>query len=206
MSNNNHTLYNFRRCPYAMRARMALWHAGIIPATIIEVDFKNKPPEMLEISPKGSVPVLHLEDGTVIDESLDIVRWALAQNDPDGWLIDDESGAELIDIMTTQGGKFKSQLDRYKYPDRYPDEDCSGAQDNARAYLEGLNTRLENHAYLCGDARSYIDICIFPFIRQCANTNRDWFDGLPLPALQKWLATHLEWALFQTIMDKKIAA
>lgn len=203
--NNNHTLYNFRRCPYAMRARLALWGSGIIPETIIEVDFKNKPSSLMEISPKGTVPVLHLSDGRGIDESLDIVKWALGQNDPEGWMIDDADGAELIDTMTTQGGKFKSQLDRYKYPDRYPDEDTSNAQDNARSYLEGLNERLENYAYLCGDTRSYIDICIFPFIRQCANTNRDWFDALPLPALQKWLQQHLEWDLFQTIMDKNLS-
>ena len=91
-----------------MRARLSLWQADIIPEKIIEVDFKNKPPEMLKISPKGSVPVLHLEDGTVIDESLDIVKWALSQNDPEGWLIDDADGEELIGVMTTQGGKFKS--------------------------------------------------------------------------------------------------
>ena len=147
---------------------------------------------------------MHLEDGTVIDESLDIVKWALSQNDPEGWLIDDADGEELIDVMTTQGGKFKSQLDRYKYPNRYPDEDCSGAQEQARGYLEDLNIRLENHAYLCGDKRSYVDVAIFPFIRQCANPNREWFDALPFSALQKWLAQHLEWDLFQTIMKKEL--
>ena len=89
MAGNNHILYNFRRCPYAMRARMALSYTGLMPATVIEVDFKNKPPEMLAISSKGSVPVLHLESGTVIDESLDIMRWALAQNDPEDWLAGD---------------------------------------------------------------------------------------------------------------------
>ena len=203
--NNNHTLYSFRRCPYAMRARMALWQASIIPETIVEVDLKNRPQALYDLSPKGSVPVLHLEDGTVIDESFDIMLWALKRNDPKGWLIDDPDGEQLIDIMTTQNGAFKSQLDRYKYPTRYPDEDCSGAQAKAQGYLEDLDARLGNGKFLCGDQRSYVDVAIFPFIRQCANTNRDWFDGLPLPNLQKWLAQHLEWDLFQTIMEKQKA-
>lgn len=204
--NNNHTFFNFRRCPYAMRARMALWQAGTIPGNIVEVDLKDRPQALYDISPKGSVPVLQLEDGTVIDESLDIMQWALSQNDPGGWFIDDPKVVDLIDIMTKQNGKFKSQLDRYKYPTRYPDEDCSGAQEKAQSYLEMLDQRLSDNRYLFGAQRSYADVAIFPFIRQCANTNREWFDSLPLPNLQRWLIEHLEWDLFQTIMDKKIAA
>lgn len=205
MSGNKHTLYNFRRCPYAMRARMALWQAGIIPE-IIEVDLKNRPPVLYELSPKGSVPVLHLDDGSVIDESVDIMLWALEQNDPDGWLGEAEDAPALIEPTTSQTGWFKNALDRYKYPTRYPDEDCSGARDKGLEYLQQLEDRLGAQRYLCVDHITYADIAIFPFIRQFANTDRDWFDALPLTKLQDWLAGHLESPLFKTIMEKRKTA
>ena len=202
MTNNQHTLYNFRRCPYAMRARMALWVSGIIPY-VIEVDLKDRPPRLLVLSPKGSVPVLQTADGTVIDESIDIMRWALNQNDPDGWLRDADDAQSLIKPTTSQTGWFKNALDRYKYGARYPDEDCSGARDSGQDYLERLNARLKQTKYLCADHITYADIAIFPFVRQFANTDRDWFDALPLPELQKWLAIHLESPLFRAIMEKQ---
>ncbi len=202
MTNKNvHTLYNFRRCPYAMRARMALWKSGIIP-TIIEVDLKDRPPALYDLSPKGSVPVLQTADGRVIDESIDIMLWALNQNDPDGWLNAGEGAKTLIDPTTSQVGWFKNALDRYKYGTRYPDEDCSGARDKGEEYLQQLNTRLSGAKYLCADHITYADIAIFPFIRQFANTDRTWFDALPLPKLQAWLDSHLNSPLFKTIMEK----
>lgn len=202
MAGKNHILYNFRRCPYAMRARMALWKSGIIPE-IIEVDLKDRPQALYDLSPKGSVPVLQTAEGTVIDESLDIMRWALNQNDPDGWLSDAEDAQSLIEPTKSQVGWFKNALDRYKYPTRYPDEDCSGAREKGVEFLQHLNARLQNTKYLCADHITYADIAVFPFIRQFANTKRDWFDELPLKKLQDWLAFHLESALFKTIMEKR---
>lgn len=194
-------LYSFRRCPYAMRARMAMAMAKI-PYEKIEVELKNKPDHMLQISPKGTVPVLWLEDTqVVIEESLDIMRWALEQNDPECWLsYDRELGDALIE---ENDGAFKRALDRYKYPSRYPDEDCSGAKGQALQFLEKLNDLLESRPHLLLDRTSLIDIAIFPFIRQCANVDRGWFDGLALPHLQDWLGYYLDSALFSEIMRKE---
>lgn len=199
---NRHYLYSFRRCPYAMRARMALLYAGI-PVDIEEVDFKNKPATMLNISPKGTVPVLRRTDGAVIDESLDIMLWALEQHDPEGWR--DADQAETKALITENDGPFKAALDRYKYPTRYPDEDCSGARDQGKDFLMALNTRLTAQPYLCGDHITLAAIAIFPFIRQFANTDRAWFDSLPIGPLHNWLSARLESALFKTIMEKNRA-
>lgn len=196
-------LYTFRRCPYAMRARLALMVAGIA-CELREVKLANKPPEMLEISPKATVPVLQLPDGTVIDESIDIMRWALAQNDPEGWLDGDE--APLID---RNDGSFKRHLDRYKYPTRYPDEaggdEATFRYDNQTkglTILIDLDMRLGGQGQLCGARRTLADMAIFPFVRQFANTDRDWFDEQGLPHLHDWLEGHLASDLFASIMPK----
>ena len=191
-------LYSFRRCPYAMRARMALMASGQ-SVRLREVVLRDKPLEMLEASPKGTVPVLILEDGTVIDESLDVMAWALSQNDPGGWLAAD--GEALI---AEADGPFKKALDRYKYPNRYEDEGVDKLEQRAkgREFLAKLDGILKDQTYLLGDAISKADIAIFPFVRQFANTDRPWFDAEPLPHLQRWLAAHLESELFQSIMKK----
>ena len=193
-------LYSFRRCPYAMRARMAMAVSGILYEKV-EVDLKSKPEHMLSISPKGTVPVLWLENTqTVIEESLDIMRWALKQNDPEQWL---EYDLEAGDILLQENdGAFKAALDRYKYPSRYPDEDCSGARDRALQFFEKLNGFLESHKCLLSDHTSFVDIAIFPFIRQCANVDRAWFDSLAVPHLHDWLGCYLESTLFCKIMRK----
>ncbi len=192
-------LYSFRRCPYAMRGRMGLYYAGII-CELREVVLRDKPQEMLDISPKGTVPVLQLSDGSILEESLDIMRWALDQNDPDGWRGGDAD--EINNLIAENDGPFKKALDRYKYPGRYPDEDCSGAREDGEAFLKQLNERLEQHRYLISERISFADIAIFPFIRQFANTDRTWFDGLPYTPLQHWLEAHLQSDLFQAIMPK----
>lgn len=173
------------------------------PVDIEEVDFKNKPAAMLEISSKGTVPVLQCTDGTVIDESLDIMLWALGQNDPEGWMATDQG--EIKTLIAENDGPFKAALDRYKYPTRYPDEDCSGARDHGEDFLQKLNTRLGAQPFLCGDHITMADIAIFPFIRQFANTDREWFDSLALSPLQNWLSARLEGDLFKTIMEKNRA-
>jgi glutathione S-transferase len=186
-------LYSFRRCPYAMRARLAL----LVSETRVElreVKLRAKPDAMLAASPKGTVPVLVLPHGAVIDESLDVMHWALGRNDPEGWLTRD--APELIAI---NDGPFKHHLDRYKYPDRY---DVDPLEHRARAadLLAPLESRLRAHANICDGRRGLTDMALLPFIRQFAETDRDYFEGLPLPKLQEWLARHLASPLFERIM------
>ncbi|WP_296715896.1 glutathione S-transferase [Erythrobacter sp.] len=196
-------LYSFRRCPYAMRARMALWTAGVA-VELREVKLAAKPPQLAEASPKATVPVLVLEDGTVLDESLAIMRWALAQNDPEGWLAGDDPA-----LISRNDGPFKHHLDRYKYPNRYPDE-AGGDEATFRldhrthglSVLLDLDARLGMSAYLRGDRPTLADIALFPFIRQFANTDRDWFDAQGLPHVQEWLERHLASDLFKAVMPK----
>jgi glutathione S-transferase len=188
-------LYSFRRCPYAMRARLALL-VSETDCEIREVKLANKPAAMLAASPKGTVPVLILQDGLVQDESLDIMRWALAQNDPENWLSGDS--AELI---AANHGPFKHHLDRYKYPDRHGSDP---AQHRAAAIelLRPLEERLSSTLYLCGATRTLTDMAIMPFVRQFAQTDRTYFDGLTLPGLQAWLARHLASPLFTQAMAR----
>lgn len=200
MQMTHHLLYSYRRCPYAMRARMALVTAGI-PCEVHEIVLRDKPPHMLEISPKGTVPVLQTLDGQVIDESLDIMRWALGQNDPAGWLILDLD--EMASLIEQNDDAFKAALDRYKYPGRFEGEDCSTARGQALEVLSQWNERLLRHDHLCGDPVSMADIAIFPFVRQFANVDRAWFDSLEMEPLQRWLSGHLEGELFKTIFKKQ---
>ncbi|MEM9501596.1 MAG: glutathione S-transferase [Pseudomonadota bacterium] len=192
-------LYSFRRCPYAMRARMALWIAGIT-VELREVKLADKPPELVEASPKATVPVLVIEDGEVLDESLAIMRWALAQNDPEGWLAGKDAA-----LINRNDGPFKHHLDRYKYPVRYNHEPDHGTVDHRSeglAILNELEKRLVDQPELCGDTRTFTDIALFPFIRQFANTDRAWFDAQDLPHLQTWLEEHIASDLFASIMPK----
>lgn len=192
-------LYSFRRCPYAMRARMALWMAGIA-VELREVKLANKPPELVEASPKATVPVLVLDDGTVIDESIAVMRWALSQNDPEGWLDGDDAG-----LIAQADGPFKHHLDRYKYPNRYEDEADAGEIDHQAqglAILQQWNARIAKHGQLTRATRSLADIALFPFIRQFANHKRDWFNAQDLPHLHPWLEAHIASDLFKNIMPK----
>ena len=193
------TLYSFRRCPYAMRARMAILKSKL-QVEIREVVLRDKPASMLEASPKGSVPVLILNEGTILEESLDIALHVLNQNDPDNILNGNNQLFE--DLISENDGYFKKALDRYKYPSRYPDEDTSKARDIGEKFLDRLNRLLSETGYLNGSKLSITDICIFPFIRQFANTDREWFDGLPYSALQKWLEECLDSDLFKKCMIK----
>ena len=184
-------LYSFRRCPYAMRARMALLVSGATFG-IHEVQLSDKPAALLAASSKGTVPVLVLRDGTVIDESIDIMRWALQRHDPEDWLAGED--AALIAMFD---GAFKHHLDAYKYGDDPLAERAAGL-----AMLQGLEERLVGAANLCGEARAMTDIAIMPFVRQFAMVDRAWFDALPLPQVQDWLARHLASPLFIAAMAK----
>jgi glutathione S-transferase len=192
------TLYSFRRCPYAMRARMALRYSGV-PVEIIEVSLKAKPAEMLAISPKGTVPVLNAE-GRVIDESLEIMRWALALNDPDDWLLAGDSRIDELIEANDQG--FKVHLNRYKYAERYPEQPMEFYRAEGAVFLQRLEGLLNDRDYLLTDHPSLADIALLPFVRQFAHVDREWFAQTPYPRLQAWLQRLLESELFTSIMKK----
>lgn len=191
-------LYSFRRCPYAMRARMGIVSSGI-KVELREVLLKDKPAEMVAASPKATVPVLIATDGTIVDESLDVMLWALEQNDPEHWLSE-----EALKLVAHNDGPFKAALDRYKYPNRYADETINrdGQRDICAAAFEGYEDRLKRQKFLLGDKPSLADNAIFPFVRQCANVDRAWFDAQPWSHLQQWLNHFLSSDRFDYIMRK----
>lgn len=186
-------LYSFRRCPYAIRARLALAISDT-HCEIREVRLRAKPASMLAASPKGTVPVLVLPDGRVIDESLDIMRWALARQDPEGWLERDDPA-----LIAVNDGAFKRALDGYKYPGRHG-ADPLPHRDAGLALLAHIDARLARSGQLCGTRRGLADAAILPFVRQFAAVDRSWFDDLPLPHLHHWLDDHLASDLFAIIM------
>lgn len=192
-------LYSYRRCPYAMRARMAL-HYAEIAVEIREISLRQKPVHMLQVSPKGTVPVLVLSDGSVIDQSLDIMRWALKVADKDGWL---NADAELTaNLICENDGAFKQNLDRYKYADRYPQQPAEFYRAQGEIFLARLDSMLAKNAFLLGAKLSLADIAIFPFIRQFAAVDADWFDNSDYQHLQRWLNYLLVSPLFCKIMEK----
>ncbi|CEL29687.1 glutathione S-transferase [Pseudomonas fluorescens] len=192
------TLYSFRRCPYAMRARMALRYCGV-PVEIVEVSLKAKPAEMLAISPKGTVPVLDA-DGQVIDESLEIMRWALAKNDPQDWLLSGD--ARVAELIEANDQVFKVHLNRYKYAERYPEQPMEVYRAEGEMFLRRLEELLEGRDYLLTDHPSLADIALLPFVRQFAHVDREWFAQTPYVRLQAWLQRFLESELFTSIMKK----
>ena len=193
--------YSFRRCPYAMRARMALAYANI-KVEHREILLKKKPQSMLQYSPKGTVPVLVVGD-SVIDESLAIMHWALEHNDRDNWLLNDDRvlQKEMRELITLNDEKFKPQLDHYKYSDRHELSEES-YRNQSEWFLELLNNKLSKQYYLIGKKITMADIAIFPVIRQYAFVNKTWFDQTAYCHLQKWLENHIQSSLFQSIMHK----
>ncbi|MBD8548431.1 glutathione S-transferase [Sphingomonas sp. CFBP 8760] len=189
----DHILYSFRRCPFAMRARLALAVSGV-RYELREVRLSTKPPELLVMSPKGTVPVLVTAEGAVIEESLAIMRWALRIRDPQDWLARDDPA-----LIATNDGVFKHHLDRYKYPDRHG-SDAARHRDLGFAFLQDLETRIGLAGHLCGTEAGLTDAAVMPFVRQFAGVDWPWFDNLPLPRLKAWLAEHLASALFERIM------
>lgn len=176
-----------------MRARLALMVSGAA-CELREIRLSAKPEAMLAVSPKGTVPVLVLPGGQVIEQSIDIMRFALGRHDPEGWLTRDD--AELI---AANDGRFKRDLDGYKYPERH-DGDPHLHRERGLGFLRELDARLAASGQLCGSSRGMADAAIMPFVRQFAAVDRDWFDGQSLPHLQRWLAGHLASALFEAIM------
>jgi len=160
------------------------------------VKLSAKPEAMLAVSPKGTVPVMVMPDGEVIDQSIDIMRRVLAANDPEGWLDRDDPA-----LIAVNDGSFKHDLDRYKYPERHG-SDALIHQESALAFLRDLDGRLAIHGQLCGAARGLADMAVFPFVRQFASVDTVWFAGLDLPHVQRWLAGHVKSALFAAVMEK----
>ena len=195
-------LYSFRRCPYAMRARLALRVAG---QTVEhrEIELKHKPAAMLQASPKGTVPVLVLMDGSVLEQSLDIMRWALKRHDPEAWLPTDEASRQDVWALIAQNdGDFKFHLDRYKYPHRYELADGFEHRAQASVFLKTLAQRLAANAYLSGPRFGIADAAILPFVRQFAHTEKAWFAQQNWPALAQWLAAFEASAAFAQVMEK----
>lgn len=201
-------LYSFRRCPYAMRARLALAVSGE-PHELREVVLRNKPAEMLAASPKGTVPVLVLPGGEVIDESLDVMLWALRRNDRQGWLAPARGSLDdMLALIASNDGAFKRSLDRYKYPNRYAEESTGDAEAFAQlqrglgaAWLLRLDGMLAG-GWLYGARASLADMALLPFVRQFAHTDPDWFVKQPWPRLQVWLAQFEASALYAGVMEK----
>jgi len=197
-------LYTFRRCPYAMRARMALILADV-QCELREVLLSNKPQAMLDISPKGTVPVLQFADGSVLEESLDIMLWALNQSDVDTWLKPAHAHLDdMLELIGRNDSEFKMHLDRYKYPNRYTDEQVDPLlhRTAACAFLNQLESLLTPNDFLFGPRPALADIAIFPFVRQFAGTDREWFRNLDLPRLRGWLTNWLNSKLFAAAMHK----
>lgn len=195
-------LYSFRRCPYAMRARLAL-HVSSVVVEVREVSLRNKPESMLIASPKGSVPVLVLPDGQVIDESWDIMQWALRQHDPANWLGKDNAYLNgATPLLNENDSTFKAALDRYKYFERYPEHPQNFYRAQGEHFLQQLENRLRATSYLLNGSLSIADAAIFPFVRQFAEVDQDWFAQSPYPALRLWLDNFLNSNAFAAVMKK----
>ncbi|OUR64724.1 glutathione S-transferase [Methylophaga sp. 42_25_T18] len=196
-------LYSFRRCPYAMRARLAIANSQI-QVELREIVLRNKPQQLIDISPKATVPVLITSDDTVIDESLDIMRWVLDQNDPNNWYNSlTQSQRQLsLQLIANNDGDFKYYLDRYKYADRYPEFTQDYYRQQAVKTLAMLEQQLQHNGYLICSHLTLADMAILPFIRQFVFTDKAWFDQSPYPLIQAWLDEFIESDLFITIMPK----
>ena len=194
-------LFSYRRCPYAMRARMALVESNI-EFDIYEISLRNKPNEMLNISPKGTVPILILNK-LVLDESLDIMEWAYKNSKSNHSNLLDLTDKKIADeLVILNDGKFKDSLDGYKYFERYPVKSKVEHRKSCYFFLEILEKRLEGTSFLIGDKRTFVDICIFPFIRQFMNVDKEWFDNSDYKRVKNWLALLIESDLFNRVMIK----
>ena len=193
-------LYSFRRCPYAMRARLAIAYANVA-VELREVELRNKPQAMLLVSPKATVPVLQLKNGRVLDESLDIMLWALQQNDPEHWL--KAAGLDHAKALIRGNDEpFKYYLDRYKYADQYPDYSELYYRQQGELFLADLESLLTQSVFLCGEQFSLADAAILPFIRQFCAVDPAWFKASPYPALRQWLNHFLASSLLEQVMTR----
>ena len=191
-------LYSFRRCPYAMRARMALAAAGI-PVRLREVLLKDKPPALFAASAKATVPVLVMGDGTVLEESLEIMEWALEQNDPLHWAVNPIASSDWI---ASCDGEFKYWLDRYKYADRYPEHAAEQYRNSAESFIQRLESTLTLSAWVAGPQPTIADVALFPFVRQFAAVEAAWWQATPYAMTRRWLDHWVDSDLFTVVMKK----
>jgi len=202
MKTINHILYSFRRCPYAMRARMSLYISKQ-HCELREVVLRDKPSAMIKASQKATVPVLVLANGEVLEESLDIMLWALNKADPQGWLAP-ESGSqqEMLNLIAQCDDEFKHHLDRYKYATRYDGAVAEDHRDKAVSFLQVLEKRLTEALYLHGSKPALADYAIMPFVRQFSGVQREWFANMPLAHVRDWLEGLLDASPFKDVMKK----
>lgn len=209
-------LYSFRRCPYAMRARLAIRSAGIT-VVVREVVLRDKPKALLQASSKATVPVLVLDTGVVIEESTEIMQWALRQNDPEHLLerFSEDSQKSTRENKKLQGtpgevqaliaendGSFKQALDRYKYADRHPEATQTDYRQMAEIFVAKLESRLLLKSHLMGNRQTFVDLAILPFIRQFAGVEPSWFASAPYPRVRAWLNYFMTSEQFETVMQK----
>lgn len=195
-------LYSFRRCPYAMRARLAIKVSEIF-VEIREIKLKDKPLEFLNLSPKGTVPVLVTTSGKILEESLDIINWALNKNDPKKWLANGQlSQNQINQLLDNLENEFKPSLDKYKYTNRFESVDKNFHRDKNLSFLWYLDDLLKKNKALNCSHLSLIDYAIFPFIRQFRNVDSKWFDSLNFNFLKRWLFELIDSNDFLSIMKK----
>ena len=196
-------LYSLQHCPYAIRARMALLLAKQ-PVLLRAIVLKNKPTEMLQVSPTGTVPLLVFDDSSIIDESLDIMIWALEQNDPNNLLCRDNPDIfpEMLALINKYDNEFKTWLEKYKCAKRYHETSKIDYRQQCELFIIQLEQRLSNHAFIIGSNPSLVDYAVLPFIRQFARVDRKWYIESPYPNLQGWLQAHLQSPLFSKTMTK----
>ena len=182
-----------------MRARMALKYAQVA-VEVVEISLREKPAEMLKASPKGTVPVLVLPNGVVLEQSLDIMHWSLIQQDPAGWLLADSYVTQ--ELIAENDGSFKKALDQYKYASRFPEHAPEVYRTQGEIFLQKLEKLLNQNEYLMGSQISLADIAIFPFVRQFAAVDAAWFESTHYTKLKAWLHQHVDSALFKSVMNK----
>jgi len=196
-------LYSLRNCPYAMRARMAIYVSG--QAVLLrDIVLSDKPAHMLQVSPKGTVPVLVLQNGEVLDQSLEIMMWAFGQGDPSNYLMSDgpNTQAEMLSLIALFDTEFKLCLEHYRSAKRYHDESVLEHRLACEQYLQMLEQKLSQHLYLMSDNPSLADLAIVTFIRQLARVERQWYLQSPYPNIRKWLNGFLQGRMFSKVMTK----
>ncbi|OEE62589.1 glutathione S-transferase [Enterovibrio norvegicus FF-454] len=194
-------LYSLRQCPYAMRSRLAILHAGQI-VILRDIDMKNKPEDMLSVSPKATVPVLVLGDGNVIDESIEVMVWALTQSDPRNLLYSHDKNQlpAMLELIRSNDVTFVCALQKYRAASRYHDDNKTEHRDTCCEWLMPIEQRLSQHAYIMGEQPSLVDYAILPFIRQFSRVDKRWYAQAPLPNLRAWLTKHYNDPTFSKVM------
>ena len=191
-------LYTFRRCPYAMRARISMYYSKI-SYEHREILLKERPKKLYQLSPKGTVPVLNLPDGKVIDESLDIMKWSVSVNDPDAWYVNNID--HQLEIISINDKEFKKWLDRYKYHDRYPEYSVEYYRGKCEKILDNFEKILDSEKFLFSNNISLSDIALLPFVRQFSNVDIIWFRNRFIN-LSGWMDELIGMEIFQAMMKK----